>query len=607
MNQHALSFADVVGMDLAKRALLLLAVDPLLGGVVIPASVGSGKSTLARAFANILPHGTPFIELPVNATEDRLIGGLDLEVALSTGKRVIEKGLLARAHGGVLYIDSLNLLEASTSALLMDTLSRGAVVLEREGVSDTHPAAFMLVATYDQTDGDVSMGLLDRLGIIVPFVAQNDAETRVEVVRRIVHKKRTEESDDEHHLLRGLILAARELLPNVIIYDEQLDALAQTALELGIEGNRVDVFAARAAVANAALDGRRDVQEQDLKLAAKLVLMPRATRLPEEDVPPQEQPEQQLPKEMSKHQTENNDAEEPPTDDQPEKTPEDLQELLMESLESELPKNLLSMPFMQQRKGNAGKRSASENTKRGRYVRSQSGNLRDGKLALVPTLMAAAPWQKVRKQARATDANVVIAKDDIRIKRFRDKSGTLFVFIVDSSGSMALNRMRQAKGAVAQLLQNAYVHRDQVALIAFRGKKSELLLPPSQSVERAKRALDVLPTGGGTPLASALMLAYQTVMQVRSKGMKQATLVLLTDGRANTALDAMQTDKQKIAKELHDLSAMIRAENIASVVIDTQMNFVSRGEAEKLAAMLGGKYVYLPNARSEHIAAAVSA
>jgi len=606
MNQRGLSFADVVGMDLAKRALLLLAVDPLLGGVVIPASVGSGKSTLARAFANILPDDTPFVELPVNATEDRLIGGLDLEVALSTGKRVIEKGVLARAHGGVLYVDSLNLLDAGVSSLLMDTLSRGAVVIERDGLSDIHPAAFMLVATYDQTDGEVSMGLLDRIGVIVPFVAQNDAETRAEVVRRIVQKKRAEESDDENGLLRGLILAARQLLPNVIIYDEQLDALAQTALELGIEGNRVDVFAARAAIANAALDGRSDVQEQDLKLAAKLVLMPRATRLPEDDVPPEEPPEQQLPKEEPKNQAENSDLEEPP-DDKPEKTPEELQELLMESIESELPKNILAMPFMQQRKAKAGKRSASENSKRGRYVRSQPGDLRNGKLALVPTLMAAAPWQKARKHARATDAKVVMTKDDIRVKRFRDKSGTLFVFIVDSSGSMALNRMRQAKGAVAQLLQNAYVHRDQVALIAFRGKKSELLLPPSQSVERAKRALDVLPTGGGTPLASALMLAYQTVIQVRSKGMKQATLVLLTDGRANTALDASQTDKQKIAKELQDLSAMIRAEAISSVVIDTQVNFVSRGEAEKLAAMLGGKYIYLPNARAEHIAAAVSA
>jgi magnesium chelatase subunit D len=239
-------------------------------------------------------------------------------------------------------------------------------------------------------------------------------------------------------------------------------------------------------------------------------------------------------------------------------------------------------------------------------VRFEQGDLRHGKLALVPTLMAAAPWQKSRKAQRKNVAKFIIAKDDVRVKRFRDKSGTLFVFIVDSSGSMALNRMRQAKGAVSQLLQNAYVHRDQVALIAFRGKKSELLLPPSQSVERAKRELDILPTGGGTPIASALMLAYQTVAQVRSKGMKQATLVLLTDGRANTALDASQTDKQKIAKELQDLSAMVRAENISSVVIDTQMNFVSRGEAEKLATMLGGKYVYLPNARAEHIAAAVA-
>ncbi|MFN3385361.1 MAG: magnesium chelatase ATPase subunit D [Candidatus Thermochlorobacter sp.] len=604
----SLSFGEIVDMELAKRALLLLAVDPTLGGVAIPASVGSGKSTLARAFARILPEGTPFVELPVNATEDRLLGGLDLEVALATGKRLIEKGLLAKAHGGVLYVDSLNLLDSAISAQLIDVMSRGVVIIEREGLSAVHPAEFMLVATFDPSDGDVRMGLLDRIGLIVPFSAQTQAEIRAEVVRSVRAKElgrtaRCEEVNQEETALRALILSAREDLRRVVIYDEQLEALSQAALELGVEGNRVDVFAAKAAMASAALNGETEVGESDLKLATKLVLLPRATRMPEpqEDEPASAQPKQAPPSNKNESQDEQ-------TGEQAQlPSPEEISEMLLETIETELPDVLQNLVFAEQRKGKSGKRGVTENTQRGKYIRAVSGSLREGKLALVPTLMAAAPWQRTRQaaQARTAKKRLVIKKDDVRIKRFRDKAGTLFVFVVDSSGSMALNRMRQAKGAVASLLQNAYVHRDQVALIAFRGKTAEVLLPPSQSVERAKRELDVLPTGGGTPLAAALLTAWKTIEQMRSKANLRATLALITDGRANTALDQSQNDKEKIQKEIDELALLIRSSHINTIVIDTQMNFLTKGEAQKLAQKLDGKYVYLPNARADQITQAV--
>ncbi|MFN3427220.1 MAG: magnesium chelatase ATPase subunit D [Candidatus Thermochlorobacter sp.] len=604
----SLSFGEIVDMELAKRALLLLAVDPTLGGVAIPASVGSGKSTLARAFARILPEGTPFVELPVNATEDRLLGGLDLEVALATGKRLIEKGLLAKAHGGVLYVDSLNLLDSAISAQLIDVMSRGVVIIEREGLSAVHPAEFMLVATFDPSDGDVRMGLLDRIGLIVPFSAQTQAEIRAEVVRSVRAKElgrtaRCEEVNQEETALRALILSAREDLRRVVIYDEQLEALSQAALELGVEGNRVDVFAAKAAMASAALNGETEVGESDLKLATKLVLLPRATRMPEpqEDEPAPAQPKQAPPSNKNESQDEQ-------TGEQAQlPSPEEISEMLLETIETELPDVLQNLVFAEQRKGKSGKRGVTENTQRGKYIRAVSGSLREGKLALVPTLMAAAPWQRTRQaaQARTAKKRLVIKKDDVRIKRFRDKAGTLFVFVVDSSGSMALNRMRQAKGAVASLLQNAYVHRDQVALIAFRGKTAEVLLPPSQSVERAKRELDVLPTGGGTPLAAALLTAWKTIEQMRSKANLRATLALITDGRANTALDQSQNDKEKIQKEIDELALLIRSSHTNTIVIDTQMNFLTKGEAQKLAQKLDGKYVYLPNARADQITQAV--
>ncbi|NTW48670.1 MAG: magnesium chelatase ATPase subunit D [Chlorobiales bacterium] len=609
-----ISFTDIVGMDMAKQALLLLATDPSLGGVVIPASVGSGKSTLARAFANVLPEGTPFVDLPLNVTEDRLLGGLDLEIAIATGERVIEKGLLASADGGVLYVDSLSLLENMATAHVMDAMSRSAVLVEREGLSVVHPALFMLVGTYDPTDGDVRMGLLDRIGIIVPFTTQNDYRARAEIVRRVTGMKANEDSEDELNMIRGLVTAAREQLSRVAIRKEQIEGLVQSALALGVEGNRADIFAVKTAIASAALSGRSDVDEEDLKIAAKLVLVPRATRMPEseqeQEAPPPPPDEMEQPDEQG--QAEDEDKPDNESQEKSEETPEQIEELLMEAIQTELPDNILNISVASKRRSRAGSRGEALNNRRGRHVRSQMGALRSGKVALIPTLIAAAPWQTSRRKEnlKHNSGSIIIRKDDIRIKKFRDKAGTLFIFVVDASGSMALNRMRQAKGAVSQLLQNAYVHRDQVALVAFRGQAAQVLLPPSQSVERAKRALDVLPTGGGTPLASALFISWQTALHMQTKGVTQTMLVLITDGRGNIPLnpgqpngqtEAAPPNKAQIAEEIESIARAIRADGVGAVVIDTQVNYLSRGEAPKLAQMLGGRYVYLPNAKAEQI------
>ncbi|MDX2130087.1 MAG: magnesium chelatase ATPase subunit D [Chloroherpetonaceae bacterium] len=620
-----LAFHEVVGLELAKKALLLLAVDPALGGVILPAKVGSGKSILARAFSKLLPKGTPFIELPVGVTEDRLLGGFNLEAALKTGKKIIEKGLLAKANEGVLYVDALNLMDSGTTAHVIDALSRGAVVIEREGMSDKHESKFSLIGTFNPDEGEVRMGLLDRVGLIVPFMPDSTGEARKAVLDAVLLEDarggaEEEELADELKMLSAVIDSARADLAGVRIRDEQIQGLVQTALALGIEGNRADVFAVRAAVASAALASRMEVDDEDLKLAAKLVLMPRATVIPSEETqtPPEEkQREEQQQSENDSNENESNEDdinEETP----PSQSPEEIQELLMDAVETELPENVLSLPFIAQRRGKTGSRGIALNNKRGKYVRSEQGELGNGKLALVPTLIAAMPFQKSRRSAAAMKKNVrtakiqgrlFVAKDDIRIKKFRDKAGTLFIFIVDASGSMALNRMRQAKGAVAHLLQNAYIHRDQVALIAFRGKAAEMLLPPSQSVERAKRELDTLPTGGGTPLASALYNGYTVAKQAQGRGITQTTLVLITDGRGNVGMTPLEPQseseafkKEALKKEIQSVSALIASERIGAVVIDTQANYLSRGEAATLAKFLNGKYVYLPNAKAEQIA-----
>ena len=611
-----IAFTDIVGMDLAKQALMLLAVDPSLGGVVIPSAVGSGKSTLARAFAGILPEGTPFVELPLNVTEDRLIGGVDLEATLATGQRVVQHGVLSRAHKGVLYVDSLSLLDSSAVSHVMDAMSRGVVLVEREGLSEVHPADFMLVGTYDPSDGEVRMGLLDRIGIIVPFATQNDYRARKKIVSTVLGKRDREDTEDELRMLRGLIEAAREQLSRVSMTKEQIKGLIQTAISLGVEGNRVDIFTIRCAIASAALAQRAEVDDEDLKLAVKLVLVPRATRMPEREATEEEMqgPEEPPPDEETDEAEDENappDESDADADEEQEETPDMIEELMMDAMETELPDNILNISLASKKKAKSGSRGEALNNRRGRFVRAQEGEMKSGKVALIPTLISAAPWQKNRKEEKAKKGiktgALVINKEDVKIKKFRDKSGTLFIFMVDASGSMALNRMRQAKGAVASLLQNAYVHRDQVALISFRGKQAQVLLPPSQSVDRAKRELDVLPTGGGTPLASALITAWETAKQARTKGISQIMFVLITDGRGNIPLaaaydpNAEKAAKEDLEKEIEAIALTIQADGVASIVVDTQMNYLSRGEAPKLAQKLGGRYFYLPNAKAEQI------
>lgn len=640
-----LHFTEIVGMDLVRQAMLMLAIDPALGGVALPAAVGSGKSTLARAFADLLPPGTPFVELPLNVTEDRLIGGIDLEATLATGERVVQRGLLSQAHGGVLYIDAINLLDAEAVSQVVDVLSRGQVLVEREGLSEVHPARFMLLGSWDPGDGDVRMGLLDRIGLIVPLGVQGHWQARREIVstvlaadaRRQGKRRGRDQVQAALAVLREQLAEARDRLAHIDLDEEQLRSLAASALALGVEGNRADVFAARAARASAALAGRREVSEQDLQTAIKLVLMPRATRMPEAEelVSPEPPPVPELADQDESAQDESAEAAgpdastEPPPDNDPAleddseladsmAQPDLLQDLLLEAEATEMPADILSVSVVRRSQSRAGSRGDALNSRRGRFVRARPGAPREGRIALIPTLLAAAPWQDSRKKDAVMRGSVrreglMIRREDVRIRQYRDKSGTLFVFLVDASGSMALNRMRQAKGAVASLLQNAYVHRDQIALIAFRGQRAEVLLPPSQSVDRAKRELDVLPTGGGTPLASALHEGIELARQARSRGISQVTFILITDGRANVALaasrdpHAARPDKAVMEGEVAALAAATAAAGIAAVVVDTQAKYLGRGEAERLAAQLQGRYFYLPNARAEQIVEAALA
>ncbi|MFQ3632877.1 magnesium chelatase ATPase subunit D [Roseiflexus sp.] len=598
----ALPLSALVGLELAQQALLLLAVEPRLRGIAVGAPAGAGKSSLARGMRDLLCVGersVPFVELPPGIDEAGLLGGLDIEATLRAGRRIARAGVLARADGGMLYADQVNLLPDAIINPLIAAIDTGEVRLEREGLSIQSPARFIFIGSYDPAEGLPRRHLLDRLGLLIVLPRAMNEQARAEVVRRNLGRATTQTLDayvDELDLLRGLVQAAREQLPLVRIDDAQIEQLVAMAAICGVEGHRADTFAVYAACAAAALGLRDRVEQEDLELAVRLVLLPRATRLPP---PPEPPPDQEPPPPPSDADNDTSDAPpEPPQDDELTIPPEQV----LSALAAELPVELEQLPFRALRRGKTGSRGTVAG-KRGRHIRSIPGDPRRGRIDVSATLRSAAPFQPLRRAQAGADAGsakVVLRSDDLRVKQYRSKAGALFLFAVDASGSMALHRMRQAKGAVHALLQQAYVHRDRVALLAFRGQSAELLLPPSQSVELARRALDLLPTGGGTPLAAALLAAIEVAQQARARGIMQTVLVLLTDGRANVGLRA---GREGVVEELQTLGRAVVAAGIQTIVVDTQRTYLSRGEARKLAEWLAGEYVYLPNAQGEQIAA----
>lgn len=594
---HAMPMAGLVGLDTALEAVRLLAVDPRLGGIAIGASVGSGKSSLARASVGLFGTRSTFVELPLGSDEEALLGGIDIEATLRTGTRTARSGVLARAHGGVLYADALNLLPDSVVNILLGALDTGTVQLEREGMSQQITCRFRLIGTYDPAEGLPRRHLLDRIGLLVLLPSLSSAAERHDV---LVHHHHPEYDhwDELATLDAALIEQARALLPEVVISPEQQYALVDLAVRAGVEGHRVDVFACAVACAAAALDLRTSVSSADLDVAARFVVLPRATRdvLPPEPAPTEQQQPPPPPPPAA-------DAS-PPDDEQTEAeqqpAPQELTpptEEVMAALLTELPMSLNDLPFRTIRRGRAGSRGATNGT-RGRHIRSTAGDPRRARIDVPSTLRAAAPWQPLRHKNACSARRILLRVDDVRVKEFRSKAGVLFCFVVDASGSMALNRMRQAKGAVQTLLQQAYVHRDRVALLAFRGVQCDVLLPASQSVELARRALDILPTGGTTPLAAALLATIEVAKQARGKGIQQCVALFLTDGRGNVGLQ----DGVAIDAEITTLAAAVASAGIKSVVIDTQRNYLSRGEGRVLAEKLAGEYIYLPNASGADIA-----
>ncbi|CDR11901.1 putative cobaltochelatase [Streptomyces iranensis] len=691
-------FSAIVGMDGLRLALLLNAVSPAVGGVLVRGEKGTAKSTAVRAIASLLPEvdvvaGCRFscdpaapdpscpdgphepgtgearparmVELPVGASEDRLVGALDIERALSDGVKAFEPGLLADAHRGVLYVDEVNLLHDHLIDLLLDAAAMGASYVEREGVSVRHAARFLLVGTMNPEEGELRPQLLDRFGLTVEVAASRDTEERVEVVRRRLAYDEDPEgfaarwaADEE--ALRERIAAARALLSRVALGDRALRQIAAVCAGFEVDGMRADIVTARTATALAAWAGRTDVRTEDVRGAALLSLPHRRRRAPfdapgldedkldeilrqfEEDEPdpdpgpedgpggsgpddpggpeggPQEgagdggreqappaEPEPSVPDQRTgEHETADRETDSAPADHD---GGADEADGGAGGAVGERAAVGAAEPFRTRRLDVPGLgEGAAGRRSRARSAHGRTTGARRPRgtlsaLHLSATVRAAAPHQLARGRR---GPGLLVRRDDLREAVREGREGNLVLFVVDASGSMAARkRMGAIKGAVLSLLLDAYQRRDKVGLITFRGADAELALPPTSSVDTAAARLERLPTGGRTPLAAGLLKAREVLRVERLRDpARRPLLVVVTDGRAT---EARRSGGPTPVERAGRAARMLAGDGVASVVVDCESGPVRLGLAGALARELRGTPVTLDELRADSVTALV--
>ena len=594
----------------------LFAVDPCgLGGVALRASAGPARDEWLALLKKLLPVGTPLRRIPLHIHDAALLGGLDLAATLSAGRPIAQQGVLAHAHGGVVLLAMAERVTPGTAARLAAVLDTQEVAIERDGLTLKRPARLGVVALDEGMDEDetVAAALLDRLAFLLKL-KHNESNTESDIESDVVTTD-WQASD---------IASARQLLPRVRVSDDIVQALCAAALALGVHSLRAPIFAIRTARCAAALDGVLEVTQTHAALAARLVLAPRATQLPPAQADAEEQQEANEQEGDEPQDTQDNqqdkqqDQPDPPSEQTQPDNEQDisssqaLAESVMDAAQAAIPAGLLAaLQVGQAAKARAqatGRSGAVQKSQlRGRPMGARRGEPRAGaRLNVIETLRAAAPWQKLRERQNPTPVSakhkrIHVRREDFHVTRFKQSSQTTTLFVVDASGSSALNRLAEAKGAVELLLADCYVRRDRVAVLAFRGKTAELLLPPTRSLARAKRSLAGLPGGGGTPLATAIDAARELADQISRRG-ETPIVVLLTDGRGNIARDG-SPGRAQAGMDSAAAARQLRMAGITCLLLDTSPQ--PQAAAQVLATDMGATYVPLPHAGAQAVSRVV--
>ena len=654
-------FTAIVGQKEMKLALILSLVDPLIGGVLIMGHRGTGKSTAVRALADLLPPivvvaGCPYncdpsdpcshclakgnrtpesvpvpvVELPLGATEDRVCGTIDIERALASGRKVFDPGLLARANRGFLYIDEVNLLEDHLVDLLLDVAATGTNRVEREGVSIEHPASFVLIGSGNPEEGDLRPQLLDRFGLHTEVVTENYLQNRVDIVERrdaydIDRKAFCDSWASEQKDLAKRIARARSGLRKVNVPRPILEKIAQLCADLKVDGHRGELTIMRAARALAAFDGRRAVREDDVRTVSAMSLRHRLRRDALDETATSEQigeaveevlPSSGAPKPQGQRDTDKTDKEDDekgrggagrdpqlnPPNPSPSRSrngagpnkkdgpsPPAVDNKKRESrLEEQLQPKDRTRKTKSKTRRSAGAKAAMQQL-RGRYTRAVTFKEAGARVAVDATLRAMV--------AHSRGMLTPVSSDALRYKLLKDKQGTLFIFAIDASGSMAANRIARAKSTILKLLRKSYLNRDSVAIVSFHGMTANLDLPPSRSILRARRVLDTLRMGGSTPLGAGLITTIELINLVGDK-FGETVVLLFTDGRSNVPLrrNGLNLRAQrhlKIEGEIRELNTSLRKTGARVIVVDTQKEFESSEETRRLAEILQAQFVKL--------------
>ncbi|BDT98572.1 hypothetical protein IFM12276_16010 [Nocardia sputorum] len=625
-------FSAVVGQERLQLALILCAVHPGIGGVLVRGEKGTAKSTVVRALAQLLPpvvdetgaRPARLVELPVGATEDRVVGSLDLERVLRDGEQAFRPGLLAAAHHGVLYVDEVNLLHDHLVDVLLDAAAMGRVHIERDGVSHSHPARFVLVGTMNPEEGELRPQLLDRFGLTVDVAASRDVDVRMAVVRRRLDYEadpagfaaRYAAAD---HEVAEKILAARDRLGRVTLDDVELRRIAALCASFDVDGMRADLVVARTATAHAAWRGGDAVTEADVRVAAELALPHRRRRDPFDEPGISEQQLDDAMRDAADQARREEEASTPSDASEPDGTPADVDNASGDdpdgpddpsppdgpggghapegrsgaSVSAGARTPRWEVPGVGE--GAPGRRSRAE-SRHGRVVRSSTDT--SSGLHLLGTVFAAAPHQRSRGRG---DGPLLLSADDLRGAYREGREGNLVVFVVDASGSMAArDRLSAVTGAVVTLLRDAYQRRDKVAVVTVRGAEAELVLPPTSSVDIAVRRLSGMRTGGKTPLAAGLLKARELVLRERVRDpRRRPMLVLLTDGRATGGVDPVPRARAA--------ARLLAGDAVTSIVVDCERGMIRLGLAADLARDLRGGYLRLAELTGDSVAGVVRA